>query len=407
MKKTTLKMFSFIIAVTSMMTSCSSDDNPNGEILNPDKSNVALFVITDPNTSSGLLIPGEEMFSGSIDPSTVSNATQIASTRTTGNAFGNDVYHTSNSAGDQGIQKFSYENNSFSDKGFIAVTKNRFIYEIVNSTKGYYTDSDRSQTAIQTFNPTSMERTGEIDIASQISHLITDKVARTRIGAFMIESQGKLYTQVFFYDKDGKHVYDTTYVAVIDTSNDTFLNLASHNDFIWLGFERKNSNYVNKSKNGDIYLSGILGDITDEPHSKCIRIKAGSNDFDASWKLDFNDFIGKGSFSLGGPAIIGDQLYVRLKSSPMAPDYSNLADEDIEAYTIDINTKKFTKIEDIPRSGAIAFSINGPSIIGDLVYFAVSNTDYQGYYSYDPASGKAEEAFSLTGGIPSQLVSIQ
>lgn len=401
-------MCAYILSMMYLISSCSSDDNsepsnPDGGGTSPEKSGVSLFVITDPNTSSGLLISSEEMFSGTIDISKVSNATQIAAARTTGLAIDGAVYHTSNSAGDNGIQKFGYQNNAFTDEGFIAVNEKIFTFEVVSPTKGYYTDANRSRTAIQTFNPSTMQRTGEIDITEAITPILTDEVTSTRIGSFMLESKGKLYTQVFFLKEDGTHAFDISYVAVFDTTNDTFIGLTQHNDYIWLGFERKNSNYATVADNGDIYLASPVGNTSDPAHSKCIRIKAGSNQIDPSWKLDFNEFIGGNSFCLAGPAVVGDKLYIKLKSSAINSDYSNLGEEDVDAYMVDINTKKITKIAGIPSSGSISSSISGPVVIDGLVYFAVSNSNYQGYYTYNPANGEVNEAFSLSGGVPSQL----
>ncbi|WP_146052803.1 DUF4374 domain-containing protein [Aquimarina sp. I32.4] len=407
MSKLTFKILSILMVVA--MIGCSSDDNnpetdtPGTEPPVDKKSSVALFVITDPNTSSGLLIPGEEMFSGVIDPSSVTNAVQLSAMRTIGKAIDGDIYNTSNSAGDTGLQKFSYADNTFTDAGFIAVNERRFIFEVVSPTKGYYTDSNRSRTAIQTFNPSTMQRTGEIDITDAITPLLDNTVTSTRLGSFMVESQGKLYTQLFFLKEDGTYAFDITYVAVFNTNNDTFIGLTQHNGYNWLGFERKNSNYVNVAPNGDIYLSSPVGNPTDPAYSRTLRIKAGANTFDNSWKLNYDEIIGGHSFLLGGPAIIGDKLYIKLKSTAIAPDWSNVADKDFDAYEVDIASKEITKITSIPGSAYVGSSVNGPMVIDNKVYFAVSNATFQGYYTYDPATRETKEAFSVKGGIPNQL----
>ncbi|CAM1373981.1 hypothetical protein [Tenacibaculum xiamenense] len=406
MKKVSFNILSILTLVITFLASCSNDDAvaPDDTI---NKNGVALWIVTDPNTSSGVLIPSSTMFEGEVNPTTAPNTIQLGAARTAGISYGNAIYNTSNTVGDSGIQKFEYNSGSLTTKGFIAVGESRFTFEIVSDTKGYYTDSERSTTAIQTFNPKTMQRTGEIDIASAMAPFITENVTRTRIGSFMIESKGKLYTQVFFFDADGNHVNDVSYVAVFDTDTNTLLNIASYNDYVWLGFERKNSNYIGKDENGDLYLSGTVGNMVDGMHARCLRIKAGATEFDTTWNLDFNDFIGtSGSFSLGGPAVIGDKLYIKMKSTGMNPDYSNIAEENVDAYEIDINTKVATKINDIPSSGASTFSISAPLVINGNVYFSVSNSSYQGYYSYDPVSKTSTEAFTLTGGLASQLIEI-
>ncbi|UII25715.1 hypothetical protein LVD15_20765 [Fulvivirga maritima] len=408
MKRTFFKSFAVALAMTAALTSCSDDDD-NEEVIpggNADNG-VAMWVITDPNNLSGALLTNEGMFSGQVDVASASNAIQLGAARDAGIVYNGDLYNPSSPSGDVGLQKFTYESGHLTEAGFIAVGEGRFIFEIVSDTKGYYTDSDRSTTAIQTFNPSTMQRTGEIDIAEEMEPYMSADVVRTRVGSFMLESQGKLYTQVFFYGENGNHVDDKSYVAVFDINSDEFIGFAIHDDFIWLGFERKNLHMASVADNGDVYLASVVGNVTDQAHARCVRIKAGENDFDESWKLDFNDVIGEeGSYLLSGPTVVGDKLYVRLKGDGMALDYSNNAEENIYAYEIDIETQTADRIEGIPGSGAAGYSVSGPVVSEGKVYFAVSNSDYQGYYAYDLSTGEVEEAFDLTGGIPSHLLLI-
>ncbi len=178
----------------------------------------------------------EDIPEGEVDP-TSGSYSLLGAARSAGISYGNAIYNPSNTSGDVGIQKFVYENNELTDDGFISVGESRFTFEVVSDTKGYYTDSERSRTAIQTFNPETMARTGEIDITDSIDKYITDDVSYTRLGSFMVENEGYLYTQVFYYNESGLHAFDSTFVAVFDVETDELVNIAIHPDYIWLGFE--------------------------------------------------------------------------------------------------------------------------------------------------------------------------
>ena len=407
MKKSKFTLLWLLAVALFTITSCSEDDDNNPENTGETTSGYAVWLITNSSDFSGMLLTSDSMFTGEIEP-TEASYKSLGYARNAGTSYDGDIYNVFNTSGDPGLQKYTYGNNTLTDDGFISVGESMFVYEVVSDEKGYYTDSDRSRTGIQTFNPSTMERTGEIDITSEIEPYITDSIALTRFGSFMIESEGYLYTEVFFLDASGYQYYDSTFVAVFDTETDEFVNLAIYPDFIWLGYERKNTNFVSKADNGDIYLASVVGNTNERQHSRCLRINAGETDFD-DWILDYNDIIDdEGSFSLGGPAIVDDKLYIRLKSTGMEADYSNMMETNMYAYEVDIDTKEATVIDDIPASlSSVLYSVNGPSVINGLVYFAVSNSDYQGYYSYDPETEDVEEVFSFTGGIPSQFIAIE
>ncbi len=423
MKTLKLNLMWITAVVLIAFSSCSDDDEivteeetgteeetvTEEETASDINSGYAVWLITNSSDFSGMLITSDTMFTGEIDPSEASYKS-LGLARNTGASYNGSIYNLYNTSGDPGIQKYTYENNTLTDDGFIIVGESSYAFDVVSEEKGYYTDSELSRTGIQIFNPTTMERTGEIDITDAISPYITDDISQTRLGGFMMANDGYLYTEVFFYDGTSSYhqYYDSTFVAVFDISTDEFVNLAIYPAYSWLGFDRKNCNYVNVSDDGDLYMASCVGNLTDRQHSRCFRIKQGETEFD-DWVLDYDDIIGEeGSWSLGGSVVQDGKMYIRLKETAIAADYSNMTDEDMCAYEIDLDTKEATKIEGIPGSSASTLSsVNGPAIIDSLVYFSVSNSDFQGYYSYDPETGETNEAFSFTGGIPSQLVAIE
>ncbi len=414
MKRRKLNFLWIMAFALFIFWSCSNDDDT--EVDNTDDSDTtdteqtgyAVWLITNSSDFSGMLLTSDTLFSGEIEP-TDESYKSLGLARNAGYAVDGDLYNVYNTSGDPGIQKYTYDDNTLTEDGFISIGESSFGFEVASDEKGYYTDLDRSGTAIQTFNPSTMERTGEIDISDAISQYETDDLT-TRIGGFMIANAGYLYTEVFFYDAASSYhqYYDSTFVAVIDTATEELVNLAIYPSYLWIGFERKNCNFVTVSDEGDLYLATCTGNLTDRQHSRCLRINQGETDFD-DWILDYDDIIGEeGSWSLGGSIVLDGKMYIRLKETPIEMDYGNMNDEDMYAYEVDLDTQKATKIEGIPGSSASTlYSVNGPTIIDGLVYFAVSNSSYQGYYSYNPESGETNEVFSFTGGIPSQFIAIE
>ncbi len=407
MQKSRLNLLGMLALAIFLFSSCSKEDGDGTPTQEETTDGYAVWLITNSSDFSGMLLTSDTLFSGEIDPAEASYKS-LGYARNAGTSFGGNIYNVYNTSGDPGLQKYSYADNALSDEGFISVGESMFMYEVISETKGYYTDSDRSRTAIQTFNPSSMARTGDIDISDAMAPYITDSIALTRIGSFMMANGAYVYTQVFFLGADGYHYYDSTFVAVIDTATDELVNLAIYPDYIYCGYERKNTNMVNVGDDGYLYMASLVGNTNERQHSRCIRIAEGASVFD-DWILDCNEIIDdEGSFTLGGPAVLNGKMYMRIKETPMLADWSNMSDEDLYLYEIDIATKEATKISGVPASVAsVLYSTNGPCIIDDLVYIVVSNTTYQGYYAYDPTTGSASEVFSLTGGIPSQFIKIE
>ena len=396
-----------------------------------DTSSFAVFAVTNTEDGSGFLVPFDDLPSGDVDiTGELSKGYQLASTRFAGSSYGNAVFAPANTFGDAGVQKFTMdENGRFVDAGFIPTGNvsngSGTIYGIATATKGYYTNHETAPKSIQIFSVTSMTKTGEIDCSAEMDAIVAgmdtadaDRIATYGMGGFMLERDGKFFTQVFFTDEMGNEVVDKTFVAVVDVATDTLDKIIVWDDFIRAGyFSCINCNYASIGDDNAIYLSSFIGNFNDPegPNYRVIRIKSGETDFDTAWDINGReDFPNGESFALGA-LVKNGKLYTKMFDVPVDASFAVLSEKKYFAYEIDLATKAPTKIADIPA--AYWRSIHGPELYNDKVYFIVENSELdnpddpnQGkvyYYSYDPMTGTSELAVTFTGGQPQRIVEIQ
>jgi len=398
-----------------------------------DTTSFAVFAITNTEDGSGFLVPYEDLPSGEVDISgSLTDGYQLASTRFSGLSYGNAVYAPANTFGESGVQKFTVNaSGAVEDAGFLpggaASVGSGTIYAIANANKGYYSNHEVNPKAIQIFDTNSMTRTGEVDCSAAMDEIVAsmDTAASDRIvqmavgGGFMLERDGKLFTQIFFEDENFEEVVDKTFVAVIDVASDTLDKVIEWPDFIRAGYYSCiNCNYATVGDDNHIYLSNWIGNFTDPEglNFRTIRIKSGETDFDTEWDINGNeDFPNGENFFLGG-AVVNGKMYVKMVDVPVDPQFSQLfGQKNYASYEIDLATKTPRKLDDIP----VGFwrSIHGPEIYEGKVYFIVENSEEDNpndpnagkyyYYSYDTATGVSELAITFTGGQPQRLVEIQ
>ncbi len=396
MKKQTL-LFTLFLSGIIFLSACSKDDV---QLDTKQTDGFVLAVITDVSNSSGILIPYDSLPSSTVDPGSVSGFS-YADVRSSGYSYGNSIFENTNSAGDPGVQKITLTpDGELMEDGFIV---GGVISAVKNDDLGYYWDPDMNAKAIQTFNPTSMERTGQIDLSTQLDPYITDSVKSISFNWFMELAADKLYTMVTFEDANAVPVHDSSLVVVINTITNEFEAMAIHPEFFMFGYYgQPNIEYTSVGNDGNLYLAAWGGQ-NFNIKGTILRIPTGETEFDRTFEIKLDDFVGGPAMMYGGSCYYDGKLYVRLKESAVKPDFSNWNTvPDIYPYEIDIATGEVTKIEGTP--GSNHNSIHGPFLYEDKIYFPASNPDYQGYYKYDPASGgTAEEIFTLSSGVPAQI----
>lgn len=406
------------VIVSSILSflSCQKDNSTIDPTTSSER--YAMFITTDEATSSGILVPFTKMPSGDIDVSKLTNVVQLGQTRAAGIAFNGAIYHTGNTAGQFGIQKYTLSAaGTFVDGGYLP-TGGQYAagnaFGFASTTKGYYSNDNLSQTALQIFNPETMIRTGQIDFSTQMNAIKAGlkDVAAMKIGGFMIARDGKFFTMLFFLDTQGNQVVDKSYVAVVDVATDKLEKVITFDDFKLLGYGLKNCNYVTIDSNNDLYLSGFVGNFNDKegPNFRTYRIKSGQTEFDQSWNINSLTDFSTENMGLGGQ-ILNGKMYLKMFSTRIDITFAGMRGKTYDNYELDLATKKLKKITDIPS--AYWKSVHGPAIYKNKPYFVVEDQETADqtangkkayYYAYDPTTGKSEKAITVIGGQPQQLI---
>lgn len=376
----------FLTAVL-FFAGCSDDDENSGGSDGP--KYVIMSGIT--KFTSGYFTSFDEFPSGTVDES---NEQSWQINKSFGfRSFGKWIFDRSNAAGEAGLQKYSVNaDGSFKDEGFIP-SASQFL--VVSETSGYYLDENRSTLKIQTFNPTTMQRTGEIDLTS----LKNDEVEYQVIGKHTLAAkEGKLYAGITYGTIAGQgygdDVVDYIEFAVIDMATGTLDKTIQYDGLKSIGWGSSGNKMWTLGDDGGLYLfsTGLnVGMAT----SSIIRIKAGETEFDDEWIVKAVDYTGPSSIVTG--LVKNGKLYIELASEPLEDDFSNLQDIIFDYYAIDLTSLEDTKIGGMPQHHYAYGSDQAITEIDGKVYFWVRNLEEEidGYYVLNDAGTSATQVFNV------------
>lgn len=280
-------------------------------------------------------------------------------------------------------------------------------FVIVDENNGYYWDG-ASPLKIQTFDPTAMSRTGEIDLADVVNERGADEagIKYRAIGQkFLAVKNGKLFANITYATTDGTQkgfwddFYPDVYIAVIDIATGEYEKTIKIEDTGAIAYINDNKMYDFDS-NGDLYIvtqgvspKGVGG------KSKISRIKANETDVDPDWALDMDEIQEGGKFV--SVFVKDGKIITVIPNAPLTGGPNgNINFKDVwEFYSIDISSRERTKIDGVPtviNPGASFCAIE----IDEKILLRVTTEDgsKNGYYEYDPASNAASELFKVTSG---------
>lgn len=384
-------------------TSCSSDDNSSSEP-NP----------VDPTTTEGkyVLLTGtmgvapyvgymtafDKMPSGDIDN------IQKGALSVKGNgmkSYGEWIFQRLQlgrvSSPDDGILRYSTsDNNSISPSGEIKGLSSNFY--VHNATTGFYADAGKGLFKIQIFNPTTMQRTGEIDLS-----MVEDKTKEYQaVGTRSLASKdGKLYADIITGSKDGKgsQMEDPApgyiEIAVIDIATSKYEKTIKDTRVSYVGYGGNANQMWALGDDGALYMcSHGFGKTGATNESAIIRIKKGATEIDKDWIIKIDDYVK--DTTVGSVAVKDGKLYTAWGSTAFT--YADILNTpNFKYYEFDKENIAAgpKEVANIPATTYAFQDAQAITVIDGEVYFrVVNNENYNGYYVLG-ADKVAKPAFNL------------
>ena len=366
---------------TALFVSCSDDEKENSK--GNAKAKLILSVDMAPQASMGYIIPVQDE---NVSEVSFANAMEVKS-----NPYlyqYKDWVFAVGGATDDYIHKFIRNNDGTLTKtGSLQIDRSAPMaaYMIcLSDTKAYA--SAPLENKIVIFNPSTMERTGEIDLADTAWGV---DGSNTPNPMGMYERDGIVYVGLGQFDnmpicKAGAHV------LLIDTKTDTPIKRIVDDRLTGASIIGECGMF--EDENGDLYVPcwGSYGYVAGQ-YSGLVRIKKGETDFDKSYCFKFtgvniegveggqlqyvltSHYAGNGEIYFFGycPAFIGSA----------GPDYIN----DKTNYSLKGNIySQAIEVLDLPRTNGYSTAINHK---GDKVYFGlVTENNGTGLFIYDRAT---------------------
>ncbi|MBD1425168.1 hypothetical protein [Sphingobacterium arenae] len=410
-----LKLKTGIIALTIgvLFAGCSDNDGPTPDPDESQESKYVLITMSDNvNTKPGYATAFDELPSGNV----INNGNNSLQGLGFGGwrPYGNWLFKMfSTDANALGIERLEVNADGKVTPGqFIAgdnTTNGTGNFVIVDETKGYYWDG-ASPLKIQVFNPTTLSRTGDIDLAEAVNERGADEpeILYRAIGQkFLSVKNGKLFANITYATSDGTQkgfwddFYPDVYIAVIDIATSKHEKTIKIKDTGAITYINDNNMY-DFDTNGDLYI------VTQGVHprgtggkSKIVRIKANETDIDSDWSLDMDAITGEGPRKFVSVFAKDGKIITLIPNASLTGGPTgNINFEDVwEYFSIDIASKERTKIGGVPvvtNPGAAFCAIE----IDNKILLRVNTKDgsSNGYFEYNPSTNSATELFKVTSG---------
>jgi hypothetical protein len=381
MKKRILAVIFTATLFSLLITACKKDRDKN-ESIHSDANQYAIAMVAGTGSAQTTYIQGLANFdTASLGNSNASELTGSGRILTYNGAAYVTVYNSPAT-----MTKYTFDKTGKAIKAgelIVPGAKTYSTVEFISTTEAYASVSGGLAKVIK-FNPTTMERTGEIDLTA-----ILRSEAPVMYYLGMKARDGKLFMGVYYEGAGFVEKYnDTAYVAVIDLATAKLEKLIKdyRTGSIFLAY-----NSFSIDRNGDIYVAG-LGD-TNRP-SGVLRIIKGQTDFDASYFFDLDAATGH---KCRGISLFDDGLAFTLALINPADDYE-ISGPSYSYYKINISQQtsggKLGALPDVYGSnGAAMHQFDNNNIL-----FALSTKTENSLYQYKMQDGSVTKKITLTGG---------
>ena len=399
-----LKAGVLLLMTSAMLASCNKSDDPT-----PGDNATGKYVILTAEwqvaEGSGYYAAYTDMPTGDVD--NIGGYSVQARNYGGFRHYKNWVFSRANLAGETGILRYSAASTGrLAESGFIKCGTSA-QHVVVDETTGFYFDGDRGKTRVQKFNPTTMQRTGEIDLSSAI-----ETGAGISANVFtgiqtLAAKEGKLYVSVTYSRTNGNGNIDNTRnytLAVVDIATGKVEKTIVHPKAKNHGYATSEYPAWIQAKDGSLYFLTTGWDMNESraielQNSFIFRIKAGETNFDPTWELSCKDLgMPDGSLMWSFRELNG-KLYVDVSKEATSPLLPNLNTNIYQFYSVDINTKAAAKITGVPLT-VFGLSTGNVEIVDDQVFLrAINRTEgINAYYRVNVADNTASPAFNVTRG---------
>jgi len=390
-------------AASVVLISCSKDDTPDVD----DNNNGGL-----PQNETWVIFNGNADWSGGIYALKDNKSRNI-------NLSGIPFYQLGYSAGGRVIGKTLYKLNgatstelgitkfainasqNVTNVGFLATPTNTYETNtlIVSDTEGYYWDLGAGGLKIQKFNPSTMQRTGELDFTS-----LSDGSSYEAAGQLILaKREDKLYVDLQHGSRTQawqvKPNEEKVKIAVYNLTTNTVENVTEYAGATHLGLFADHVLWSIDEVTKDLYVVAIGDMVTQTPHSKILRIKSGETEFDQTFELTISDYQYPSDFNR--IFAHNNKLYTTISGRPTSyyggGQHGVTYRQDIWHWNeIDVNTKRARRLN-IPADNFYCYQ--NPFLHNGEIYFLSNNTtdNFSGVFQYNPDTGETKETFRLDG----------
>ena len=287
-------------------------------------------------------------------------------------------------------------------------------FVIASREKDFGVFHDRNDpNTVNTFNPTTMEVTGAIDMT--IANAITE--APVRYQDFIFRGDNEIFTPMRL--EAGGNVPNVA-LARIDISSGSTVDIAEFEGMGEVVVLNSSRRFFDEDGNFYFFHAGNIGFPT--VSGSILKIPAGSSDYDPNYNFKVPEVnnpavTGAGSFMSSfnywkdnlGFALVNESLDPRiLELVTERGGTQNLTDEDLQQIQVwlftsptgaivqvDLVNQTVTKIGGLPAVSV--FDTFGVSFIDGNPYFSVANPEINALYEFDEATGMVNKVFDVTG----------
>lgn len=395
-----------LLAGSILWTSCDKDSDPiDNSGQEPATGKYVVLTAESGSGSAGYYAAYDATPSGDVD--NIGDYSLQARAYGGFRHYGEWLTNRATLAGETGVVRYSIgASGRFEETGFIKCGSSA-QHLVVNETTGFYFDADRGKTKIQKFNPSTMQRTGEIDLSPLIEKgdgISTNVYTGNQTIA---AKEGKLYVNITYSHPGSSGHNDNSRnftMAVIDIATDKLEKTITHNFVKNQGHSPSEFPAWSQGEDGTLYFVTTGWDnnaqkIMEPQPSGVYRIKAGETDFDQDWFLDGEKLGIKGG-QLWSVRELNGKVYVDVSKKPVElPSFSNLSDPMYTVFAVDPNSMAATEITGFPVT-VFGHSTGNLEVVDNNLFIRVINTEsnYNGYYQLNADGKTASPAFNVTRG---------